>query len=747
MPFAAFFVAFLLLLCIPRRSRKLALCLLLGALAGLCAVHTTSARLERVRANYAGRTVLLTAEVERADSNYFSDTVDATLWVESVNGSPAGFRIACAELPACAAGQRVQGWFALQQPDMEEQTAQYADGIALQAEPVPEKPQLTVLGESGSFRARTHRLQQKLSESLCRAMHRDTGGVLAAMTVGDRSGLSAQLRRAYRGAGLSHVLVVSGMHVSILCGDILSVLLPYRWEQSYRSRRRRAVSKSLLAAMTVGDRSGLSAQLRRAYRGAGLSHVLVVSGMHVSILCGDILSVLLPYRWEQSYRSRRRRAVSKSLLALVLMGVTGFTPSVRRAAVAVWVSALGVWVWGPPDALTSLAAAGILMTTVNSYAVWDIGFELSFAAVVGTVAGNACIRRMRDAHDRRFWVKAGENLQKPVRRPWYSKLPKGVQGLVESACIAACASAATFPVLVLRGLSVSAWAVVSSIAVLWMVQPLLLLGLAVAFVGLVPWLAPVHGVLSRAADLLTGLLNGWVVWLSTKPGASIYFDTAYAALVCLLLCGLGVLAFRWRVRLRVALPGILLTAAVGIGLGNALSRDVVHIDLVGSAQAPAVVIAQNDRAVVLFRGGNAAQRAVENQLARRGVRTVELVADLRMNAKTACTLPAQQGIRAERLPVNASRKLRCTPAAVELLRTREGCLVRLSIGNRQFVTLSGKAELAQPLQTEWLIATPKKPETVRYQKLLAMRSYSWMTPETQYTSSLSLRRTGGERLE
>ena len=85
--------------------------------------------------------------------------------------------------------------------------------------------------------------------------------------------------------------------------------------------------------------------------------------------------------------------------------------------------------------------------------------------------------------------------------------------------------------------------------------------------------------------------------------------------------------------------------------------------------------------------------------------------------------------------------------AVELLRTREGCLVRLSIGNRQFVTLSGKAELAQPLQTEWLIATPKKPETVQYQKLLALRSYSWMPPETQYTASLSLRRTGGERLE
>lgn len=677
LPSAAIFVVFCLLVWWKGgAARGYAVCLLLGAVLGVGIMKTTGARLAKIQDAYAGREVALTAEVESTGRAYTAGRVSAVLMVEKVDGEAVHFRVECASLPKCEAGGRIRGRFSLDVPDATQRLDDYADGIVLSAEYLSG---MLRLGPSESFRARTARLQAALSRALRKGMAENTGGVLAAMV--------------------------------------------------------------------VGDRSHLTSTLRSAYRGAGLSHVLVVSGMHVSILCGDILSVLLPYRWEQSYRRRRRRTVWKSLLALVLMGVTGFTPSVRRAAVAVWVSALGVWVWGPADTLTSLAAAGILMTAANSYAVWDIGFELSFAAVVGTVAGSACIRRMRDAHDRRFWIKAGENLQKPVRRPWFNRLPERLQGLAESACIAACASAATFPVLVLRGLSVSAWAMVSSIAVLWMVQPLLLLGLAVAFAGLVPWLAPVHGALSRAADLLTGLLNGWAVWLSTKPGASIYFDTAYAALVCLLLCGLGVLAFRWRVRLRVALPGILLAAAVGIGLGNALSRDVVHIDLVGSAQAPAVVVTQNDRAVVLFRGGSAAQRAVENQLTRRGVRTVELVADLRMNAKTACTLPAQQGIRAERLPVNTARKLRCTPAAVELLRTREGCLVRLSIGNRQFVTLSGRAELAQPLQTEWLIATPKKPETVQYQKLLALRRYSWMAPETQYTASLSLRRTGGERLE
>ena len=196
-------------------------------------------------------------------------------------------------------------------------------------------------------------------------------------------------------------------------------------------------------------------------------------------------------------------------------------------------------------------------------------FELSFAAVVGTVAGNACIRRMRTPTTGASGSKQGRTCKKPVRRPWYSKLPKGVQGSCRECLhcrlrlggyLPGAGAAGPERQRVGGGLQHRGAVDGAAAAFCW--------GLAVAFVGLVPWLAPVHGVLSRAADLLTGLLNGWAVWLSTKPGASIYFNTAYAALVCLLLCGLGVLAFRWRVRLRVALPGILLAAAVGIRAGQ-----------------------------------------------------------------------------------------------------------------------------------------------------------------------------------
>ena len=255
-----------------------------------------------------------------------------------------------------------------------------------------------------------------------------------------------------------------------------------------------------------------------------------------------------------------------------------------------------------------------------------------------------------------------------------------------------------------------------------------------------PALAPLYGVLSAASAALTGLLDRWAVWISAKPGAGIYFDTAYAAIVCLVLILLCWLAFHWRVRLRVAGPCILLAAAVSIGLGNALSRDVVHIDLVGSANAPAVVVTQNDTAVVLFRGGNSVRNAVEEQLARRGAAKIELLVDLRTKPETPCALEAERTLPAAEMAVNTAQKLRCTPALVEMLRTRNGCLVRLTVVN-------GTVELAKQVTVQWLLASPAKPDAVQYKNVLALRSYDWMDNRKELAASISLRRHGGLKTE
>ena len=318
LPFAAFFVPALLWLLFGKNSRGYGVCLLLGALAGLLLTAHTRQKLDRVHTAYADREVTLTAEVEEVSASYYPGVVHAVLRVEPTDGEKTVFRMECVCMPKCTAGERVQARFALEVPARTQQLSSYADGIALSGEYLSG---MKHLGPSESFRAKTARLQRRLSAALRKGMAQGPAGVLAAMVLGDRTHLPKDLRSAYRAAGLSHVLVVSGMHVSILCGSVFAKYLPEKKKR------------------------------------------------------------------ERGYASRRRQALFSAAMALLLAGVTGLTPSVLRAATAVWVSALGVWLYGPPDALTSLGVAGVWMTLGNSYAVCDVGFELSFAAVLGTLAG------------------------------------------------------------------------------------------------------------------------------------------------------------------------------------------------------------------------------------------------------------------------------------------------------------------------------------------------------------------------
>ena len=673
LPSAAIFVVFCLLVWWKGgAARGYAVCLLLGAVLGVGIMGMTGARLAKMQDAYAGRDVTLTAEVESTGRAYTAGRVSAVLMVEKVDGEAVHFRVECASLPKCEAGGRIRGRFSLDVPDATQRLDDYADGIVFSAEYLSG---MLRLGQSESFRARTARLQAALSRALRKGMAENTGGVLAAMVVGDRSHLTSTLRSAYRGAGLSHVLVVSGLHVTIFCG--LLDALPHKERERSRAYRR---ARSLLRAGT----------------------------------------------------------------ALLLVGITGATPSVLRAAVAVWVSSLGVWVGGPADTLTSLGAAGVLMCLGNGYAVYDVGFELSFAAVMGTLAGAECAGRGRERYyDRK--KKRKSRREKPSRA--VLRFRRFAGGVWDSLCVSLCASAATFPVLVLRGMSTTVWAVASGVVVLWLVGPMLSFGLGAALLGLAAEGLPLFEIIRRlvafCAEGLAWLMNEWAFRVSVLPGASLWFDGTYAALVCLALILLCVMAMRRHIRLRVALPTVILLAALAFGLETALSWNVVNIELVGTRAAPAVVITQREKAVVLFRGSSITQRAVENQLEKRGVRTVELLVDLRMQPEMRCTLQVEKRINAAALAENTTRRASCGEVNLELFRTRQGCILRMRVGGQRFITLSGTVRPAKPIRAEWLLASMARPDNIRYTDCLTLSSkYRWMEEDAEPVSRLRLRLKG-----
>ena len=673
LPSAAIFVVFCLLVWWKGgAARGYAVCLLLGAVLGVGIMEMTGARLAKIQDAYAGKEVTLTAEVESTGRAYTAGRVSAVLMVEKVDGEAVHFRVECANLPKCEAGGRIRGRFSLDVPDATQRLDDYADGIALSAEYLSG---MLRLGQSESFRARTARLQVTLSRALRKGMAENTGGVLAAMVVGDRSHLTTTLRSAYRGAGLSHVLVVSGLHVTIFCG--------------------------LLDALPHKER-------------------------------------------ERSRAYRRMRSVLRAGTALLLVGITGATPSVLRAAVAVWVSSLGVWVGGPADTLTSLGAAGVLMCLGNGYAVYDVGFELSFAAVMGTLAGAECAGRGRERYyDRK--KKRESRREKPSRAVLLFRRFAG--GVWDSLCVSLCASAATFPVLVLRGMSTTVWAVASGVAVLWLVGPMLSFGLGAALLGLAAEGLSLFEIIRRpiafCAEGLAWLMNEWAFRVSVLPGASLWFDGTYAALVCLVLILLCVMAMRRHIRLRLALPTLLLLAALAFGFETALSWNVVNIELVGTRAAPAVVITQREKAIVLFRGSSITRRAVEKQLEKRGVKTVELLVDLRMQPEEPCRIEAQKRINAAALAENTTRRASCGEVDLELFRTRKGCILRMYIGGQRFITLSGTVRPAKPIRAEWLLASMARPDNIRYMDYLTLSSkYRWMEEDAEPVSRLRLRLEG-----
>ena len=245
------------------------------------------------------------------------------------------------------------------------------------------------------------------------------------------------------------------------------------------------------------------------------------------------------------------------------------------------------------------------------------------------------------------------------------------------------------------------------------------------------------------AEGLAWLMNEWAFRVSVLPGASLWFDEAYAALVCLALILLCAMAMRRHIRLRVALPTVILLAALAIGLETALSWNVVNIELVGTRASPAVIITQREKAVVLFRGSSITQRAVENQLEKRGVRTVELLVDLRMQPEEPCRIEVQKRINAAALAENTTRCASCGKVDLELFRTRQGCILRMRVGGQRFITLSGTVRPAKPIRAEWVLASSARPDNIRYTDCLTLSSkYRWMEEDAEPVSRLRLRLEG-----
>ncbi|MCB9295314.1 MAG: ComEC family competence protein [Lewinellaceae bacterium] len=141
---------------------------------------------------------------------------------------------------------------------------------------------------------------------------------------------------------------------------------------------------AVAAALILGYKADLPEETRNAYAHTGAMHVLAVSGLHVGIiqmLLSFALGLLrLPWRWWPPFRTLMLLA---GIWAFAL--VTGASPSVLRAATLFSFLSVGQALRRRTNIYNTLAASAFLLLCFDPFLLFNVGFQLSYLAVLGIV--------------------------------------------------------------------------------------------------------------------------------------------------------------------------------------------------------------------------------------------------------------------------------------------------------------------------------------------------------------------------
>lgn len=149
---------------------------------------------------------------------------------------------------------------------------------------------------------------------------------------------------------------------------------------------------AVACTLILGYKADLSSEVVDNYSKTGTIHVLSVSGMHVGL-------IFLVLNWLMRFLSGKR--IANALKTFVILAIiwfyallTGFSPSVLRAAVMISIYIIAKLFTKNTNSYNIIAFAAFSLLVYNPFFVWDVGFQLSFLAVLGLVYLQPKINRL-----------------------------------------------------------------------------------------------------------------------------------------------------------------------------------------------------------------------------------------------------------------------------------------------------------------------------------------------------------------
>lgn len=278
-------------------------------------------------------------------------------------------------------------------------------------------------------------------------------------------------------------------------------------------------SRSVLRALLIGERSLVPSELRERFSNAGVIHILAVSGLHVGfilILFNTLFGFLrLPYNF-------RTLLTIAALIFYALL--TEARPPVVRASCMAAVYLLGSLIERKPDPFNTVGMAGLGLLLHNPLGLFEVGFQLSFSAVIAIV----------------YAYRRIEGLG-PVARlsRWASRHALG-RALFPLFLVSVSAQIGTLPFTAYYFNRISILSPLANLLAIPAAGMIVALGFTSLLAGIIsPWTASIYGMLNQELLHLFGCAVSWIGNLPFShivcPRPAIFHLIIYSIMVILIL--------------------------------------------------------------------------------------------------------------------------------------------------------------------------------------------------------------------